>query len=181
MLNDAHPTTVHAGPGARTPGRRRTRHIVFVSIAALIVAADQITKAIVRATLDRGDSWPDGWVVQFTHVTNSGAAFGALQGQTMFLVITTVLGIGALVIYYVAPPVQHVLAGPSLALVMGGAVGNLIDRVRVGRVTDFIDFPGYPKFNIADSAVTIGVMTLLLLVLLADDPAPEDEHEPGNR
>ncbi len=151
------------------------RHVAFFGIAAAIVALDQLTKALVRANLDRGESWPDGWTVQFTHVTNTGAAFGMFEGATFFLAATTVFGVGAILLYYFSPPSEHRLAGPALGLVLGGAIGNFIDRVRLGHVTDFIDFPHYAKFNVADSAITVGVIALFALMLLTPPARPRGE------
>lgn len=171
--------TTHSSRTARTLARPR-RHLVFGGIAALVVALDQLTKAIVRATLDRGESWPADWAVQITHVTNSGAAFGLFQGQALFLAFTTIFGLAAVLIYYFAPPLEHRLIGPALGLVLGGALGNLVDRVRLGRVTDFIDFPHYPNFNVADSAITVGVATLLILLVVYGNPeAGETEADDG--
>ncbi len=158
------------------PRPRPRRPLSFFGAAALVVALDQGSKALIRANLERGESWPEGWVVQLTHVTNSGAAFGILQGQAVLLALTTLFGVGALILYYLYPPLDHRLLGWALGLVLGGALGNLIDRVRLGRVTDFIDFPHYPQFNLADSAITVGVVVLLVLALLT--PAPRSHHEP---
>ena len=150
------------------------RGIVFPIIAVTVILLDQATKAIVRANLAQGERWPEGWPISFSHVTNSGAAFGLLRGQTTFLILMTVFGLGAILLYYVMPPVRHRLMAPALALVLGGAIGNFIDRVRLGRVTDFIHFPNYPDFNVADSAITVGVVLLAGLMLLAEArPASE--------
>ena len=150
------------------------RHLPFIATAVTVVALDQLTKAIVRARLDVGESWPEGGTVNLTHVRNTGAAFGLLQGETTFLILTTLFGLGAIALYYAMPPVRHSLLGPALGLVLGGATGNLIDRVRMGHVTDFIHFPNYPNFNIADSAITVGIVTLIALMLLV----PERRTEP---
>ncbi len=155
--------------------RRLPRHLVFIGMAALVVVLDQATKALVRATLDRGESWPEGWPIKFTHVTNSGAAFGLFQNQAVFLAATTVFAIGAIFLYYRNPTLRHGLVGPALGLVLGGAIGNFIDRVRVGYVTDFVHFPSYPKFNVADSAITIGVVVILALIVLSEGRAERSE------
>jgi signal peptidase II len=142
--------------------RRRRLDAVFFLIAAAVVALDQSTKAIVRARLDVGEAWPDrDWVLNIVHVTNSGAAFGILEGQTMFLVVTSLIGVAAIVLYYVFPPMEHGLLRVALGLQLGGAAGNLIDRIRLGEVTDFINFDFWPAFNVADSCISIGVVTIL--------------------
>jgi signal peptidase II len=142
--------------------RRGRLDAVFFVIAAVVVALDQITKAIVRARLDPGEAWPDrDWLLNIVHVNNSGAAFGILQGQTVFLVTTSLVGLAAIVLYYLFPPMEHGLLRVALGLQLGGAAGNLIDRVRFGEVTDFINFEFWPAFNVADSCISIGVVTIL--------------------
>jgi signal peptidase II len=143
-------------------GRRLRTDAPFFLLAALIVVADQLTKKLVRDQLLLGESWPDpGWFVKFTHVTNSGAAFGILQGQTTFLIVTSLLGLGAIVLYYLYPPMEHGFLRAALGLQLGGAIGNLIDRVVRGEVTDFVDFRHFPAFNVADSAITVGVISII--------------------
>jgi len=142
--------------------RRGRLDAVFFVIAAVVVALDQATKAVVRATIDRGEAWPDrDWFVNIVNVSNSGAAFGILQGQTVFLVATSLIGVAAIVLYYLFPPMEHGLLRVALGLQLGGAAGNLIDRVRSGEVTDFINFEFWPAFNVADSCISIGVVTIL--------------------
>ncbi len=129
---------------------------------------DLITKSIVRSNLAVGESWPDGWLVKFTHVTNSGAAFGILQGQGVFLAGTAVIAIGAIIFYYRYPPLEHGLLRLALGLQLGGATGNLLDRLRFGHVTDFIDFPRYPEFNVADSSIVIGLFVIGAFLFLSE-------------
>jgi signal peptidase II len=118
---------------------------------------------MVRTWLERGESWPsEDWPVRIKHVTNSGAAFGILQDQTVFLVVMAFIGLGAIYVYYRNPPFNHWSATLGIGMMLGGAAGNLIDRVRVGRVTDFIDFPNFPSFNVADSAINVGVAIVII-------------------
>jgi signal peptidase II len=170
--------TEHAPAAPATPAAadrlarlsdRLRRDAPFFLVALGIVALDQLTKAIVRGNLDPGASWPDAdWLLNITYVTNSGAAFGILQGQTLFLVVTSLIGVAAIVLYYVYPPLEHGLLRLALALQLGGAAGNLIDRVRLGEVTDFINFEFWPAFNVADSAISIGVVTILWFFLTTE-------------
>ena len=149
--------------------RRARRDLPFFLLAGAVFAFDQVTKAFVRDALAPGESWPsDGWLVKITHVTNMGAAFGILQGQGLFLTVTAVLAIGAIFFYYAFPPLEHGLLRLALALQLGGAAGNLIDRLRFGEVTDFIDFPRYPEFNVADSSITIGLAVIIGFLLLSE-------------
>jgi signal peptidase II len=158
--------------GSRLAARLR-QDAPFFLVAALVVAADQATKAIVRASLAVGESWPEGWLVKFTHVTNSGAAFGVLQGQGLFLTVTAFVAIAAILFYYLFPPLEHGFLRLALALQLGGAVGNLADRLRFGEVTDFIDFPRYPQFNIADSSIVIGLAVIVGFFVLRDGDKKE--------
>src|SRR5688572_18638968 len=90
------------------PASRIRRDLVFFGVALFILAFDQFTKSLIVRSLRIGESWPDtDWFVKFTHVTNTGAAFGILQGQAIFLTITTIIGIGAIVVYYLFPPFEH--------------------------------------------------------------------------
>jgi signal peptidase II len=108
------------------------------------------------------EAWPDAdWVLHIVNVKNSGAAFGILEGQTLFLVVTSLIGVAAIVLYYLYPPLEHGLLRVALGLQLGGAAGNLIDRVRSGEVTDFINFQFWPAFNVADASISIGVVTIL--------------------
>jgi signal peptidase II len=162
------------GPSPPLPFRARlVRDAPFFLIAVMIVALDQFTKALVRGRLDRGDAWPDhDWFLHLVHVSNSGAAFGMLQGQTPFLIVTSLIGVAAIVLYYLYPPLDHGLLRVALALQLGGAAGNMIDRIRVGEVTDFVKFDwwiiDFPAFNVSDSSITIGVITILWFFLLVE-------------
>ena len=166
-------------------GRWR-RDVIFLGVAALVTALDQIVKEIVRSSLARGEYWPsEDWIVRIHHVTNSGAAFGILQGQAGFLIVTTIVGLVAIVLYYRFPPFQHRLVPVAIGMMLGGALGNLIDRIRLGRVTDFIDLPRWPAFNIADSSIVIAVIILILSYAVlsarrtADSAPAQSPDDPG--
>ncbi len=151
------------------PGAARTFQRLLPSflLASVVLAADQVTKALVRARLAEGEAWPsrDAWFA-ISHVENSGAAFGTFQGAGVWLLGATVIGVGAILVYlWRFPPTQR-LYTTALSLILGGAIGNLVDRVAKGTVTDFIDPRYYPAFNIADSAIVVGATTMFLLTLL---------------
>jgi signal peptidase II len=153
--------------------RRLKRDAPFFMVAIGVFALDQLTKAIVRNGLALGESWPsESWLVKITHVTNTGAAFGILQGQGLFLTVTAIIAIGAIVFYYAFPPLEHGLLRVALGLQLGGAAGNLIDRLRFGEVTDFFHFPHYPAFNIADSSIVVGLFVIAGFILLMGDDWP---------
>ena len=167
-------TTGEADIAAAGPRRRALRDLPFFLTAAVFLGFDQATKAIVRGGLALGESWPnDDWLVKITYVENSGAAFGILQGQGLFLTVTAVFALAAIIFYYVYPPFEHGLLRLALGLLLGGAIGNLIDRLRFGAVTDFIDFPRYPAFNVADSSIVIGLVVIVGFFLLSEF------HHPG--
>jgi signal peptidase II len=157
-------------PTARRPSLRWRRDLLFFSIAAFIVGLDQLTKWWVRDHLALYEQWPDHSILgaRIIHVVNSGAAFGILQGQTPFLIVTSLLGLGAIVLYYVYPPMEHGLIRVALGMQLGGAIGNFIDRVRVGEVTDFIDVGRFPTFNVADSSISISIAAVLIFFALQE-------------
>ncbi len=173
--------TTPVKPSKIAPAAKRA---LFWGAALAVIALDQATKGLVRANLERGEIWPDAdWPLRIRYVTNTGAAFGILQDQTVFLTVMAFIGLAAIYLYYRYPPFDHWIAPVAIGMMLGGAVGNLIDRVRLGRVTDFIDLPHYPAFNIADSSIFVGVAILILgYVFLTSKPVPlphEDTRSDG--
>jgi signal peptidase II len=166
-------------PATRSASPARRFDVWFFVVAAAVFALDQVTKVIVRATLERHEAWPDDdWVLNIINVSNSGAAFGILQGQTVFLVVTSLVGVAAIVIYYLFPPMEHGLLRLALSLQLGGAAGNLIDRIRFGEVTDFINFRHWPAFNVADASISIGVVSILVFFVLFEGRLRESSQAP---
>lgn len=154
---------------------------VFAGIAGLVIVADQVTKRLVDRSLLLDQSWPaESWPVHLTHAANSGAAFSILQDQTPFLIVTSFIGLAAILLFFFYPPVEHPLLRVALGLQLGGAIGNLIDRLAYGSVTDFIAFPHYPAFNVADSSIVIGVAILVWFLVFKDD-GQKDDGEPRER
>jgi signal peptidase II len=158
--------------GAAEPARTRAgghQWWVLFSVAAVVLAADQLTKYLVRSHLELGEAWPSaGWFVHIEHVFNTGAAFGILQNQSAFLIITSLIGLGAIVLYFLYPPFHHPLLRVAFGMQLGGGLGNLSDRLRLGSVTDFIKFQYYPTFNVADSCIVVGVCILAWFLLFRD-------------
>jgi signal peptidase II len=174
-----------AGAGSRLKARitARWRHdLTFFLIAATVIALDQFTKELVRSNLAIGETWPDRSddFIRIIHVTNSGAAFGILQGQTPFLIVTSVVGLAAIVLYYIYPPMDHGIIRVALGMQLGGAVGNLIDRVRLGEVTDFIDVGSFPTFNVADSSISVSIAAVLLFFVFQETDGPKPAQEPAS-
>ena len=141
----------------------RWQNAVFFLIGLLIVVADQFSKTWIRTNLPEGRSLFETGFLRITHVHNTGAAFGLFPDQSLALIVVALIGITAilayvLVIYRYFPLPDGMLGKLALGLVFGGTLGNLIDRLRFGYVIDFIDFGFWPAFNVADSAITVGVI-----------------------
>ncbi len=155
-----------------TASRRRAPELWF---SAIIVIADQVTKALVRAKLPLYDSVnviPG--MLDITHATNNGAAFGILNGvefpyKATIMVLVALIALAAVGVYAISLPAEQRVARAGLALILGGACGNLIDRALTGHVLDFVDVYWrdyhFWAFNVADSAITVGVALMLLDVL----------------
>jgi signal peptidase II len=152
------------------PGRS-----AYLWIAGLIVALDQVTKALVDdfMTLHESRTIVEG-LVRLTYVQNRGAAFGILSEaglpyQSLMFSVVSLLALLAIALYAWRMPVQSRLPQTALAMVMGGAVGNLLDRARLGYVIDYVDMywgpHHWPAFNVADSAITVGVALLVIDIL----------------
>ena len=140
-------------------------------VLALILAVglfDQSTKFLVQRFLEFGESFPAEGFIRLTYVVNPGAAFGLFQGQSLFLTVGSFFGIGVLVLFYYRAPFPGPLLRLSLGLQLGGAIGNLLDRLRLGEVVDFVDVGPWPIFNVADSAIVVGIGLLMALVLFTD-------------
>ena len=141
-------------------------------IAVLIVGLDQWTKWLVRVDIPAGGTWlPDSlaWLspyARIVHWYNTGAAFGIFKEGGMVFTVLAFIVIGAILYYY--PQVERSDWPLRLAMSMqfGGAIGNLIDRLRIGHVTDFISVGAFPVFNIADASITVGCAVLLVGVWL---------------
>ncbi len=153
-----------------SPFPMRTRELFLFLPAAVVVVADQLTKVWIRSFLAYGHSVPEDGPVRLTHIENSGAAFGIMANQGILITITAIAGIAALLLYYRYPVFNIPSFQVALGMALGGAVGNLIDRIRFGRVTDFIDFRVWPIFNLADSAIVVGMGLLGLFLMIRKEP-----------
>ena len=150
------------------------RYWPIATIAALIVALDQWTKWLVRVNIPDGGVWlPEslGWLspyARIVHWHNTGAAFGMFQNASMVFTVLAFIVIAAIIYYY--PHVENSDWSLRLAMSMqlGGAIGNLIDRLTLGRVTDFISIGTFPVFNVADASISVGAVVLLLGVWLME-------------
>ena len=129
-------------------------------VAAAVVILDQVTKSIVRANIALGDHDKFLPGITFVHDRNSGVAFTLFAGGGALVLVVTFIALAVLIGYFAMRPDRHLLWLPT-GMLVGGAVGNLIDRISSGAVTDFIQLPHWPAFNVADMSITFGVLTLL--------------------
>ena len=145
--------------------RRATKGLLLIILAVSVVALDQLTKYLVRANMEWGQSIPSEGFARLTYTTNTGGAFGIFANQTFLLAVAAVLGILVFLVYFRYIPLESTLLKIGLGLDLGGAVGNLIDRLRFGEVTDFIDIGPWPVFNVADSAIVVGTIIIAYYLL----------------
>jgi signal peptidase II len=133
------------------------------AVAVVVVAADQATKALVRANVALGSR--DGVLpaIELVHVRNRGVAFGLFADGGLVLIVVAVVAVSALLVFFVTHSRRPLVWLPT-GLLLGGAAGNLIDRLDRGYVTDFIDLPAWPAFNLADICITFGVLSLLYVL-----------------
>jgi len=157
--------------------QRSFSFLVLLGVAIVVLALDQLTKTWVSTSLAEGGWWsplPGLWrIFRITHITNSGAAFGIFPDQGKFFIVIAVVVALAIVLYYRYLPTGNWLVRLSLGLQLGGAIGNLLDRIRYGHVVDFIDIGFWPIFNVADTAIVTGV-GILAYCLWRDDVASRD-------
>ena len=156
----------------------------FAGAALLALAVDQISKIAVRAGLGVGSRWPlvPGWI-HAEHIQNHGAAWGVLAGQKWLLIAFTI-AVTALVVSSAREVSRRgKLAAVGFGFILGGALGNLLDRVMYGYVTDFFDLDTpvkwlqtFPVFNVADSALTVGVILMLITLLRFPDENSATKH-----
>ncbi len=162
---------------------KSTRIIWPLLVVAFIIVSDQLTKAFIVDWLKpQGSVSIIGDLLRLTFVTNTGVAFGMLTGIPYVLMVPIVILIGVIIFYLVKTLGQSFLLTLALTLELGGALGNLIDRVRLGYVVDFVKFPYWPAFNVADSCVVIGAIGLAFILFWQDrkEAATEAESPPAS-
>ena len=147
-------------------------YMVLIGVAAIIVGFDQWTKFWVRTQIPFGQSWsPWPWLepyARLVHWQNTGAAFGMLQGFGLVFTILAFLVAIAILIYYPRVPRSEWGLRVAMVMQMGGAVGNLIDRLTQGTVTDFISVGNFAVFNVADASISVGTAILILAVWIGE-------------
>ncbi len=164
----------------------RTYWFLF-AIAGVVVALDQWVKSIVRQNLELGETWlPQGWeglypYARILHTYNTGAAFGMFQDGWYIFAGLAFLVICLIVYYFPSVPAADWWLRLAMGMQMGGAAGNLLDRLmHRGRVTDFISLGTFPVFNVADSSITLGVIVLLAGVWIQERAAKRSAAAAGS-
>jgi signal peptidase II len=155
----------------RRLGAGWTQWVGLASVAFAAIGADQLTKAIVSSQLGLNESVHVVGPLSIRHVQNSGIAFGLFASATSFVILLTACAVAWMLYFFARSGSRHPILPVALGLVIGGSVSNLIDRIRLGHVTDFLDFKYWPAFNLADSFIVVGVAILLM--------ALTSEHRPG--
>jgi len=153
-------------------------YLFLFLIAGAIVILDQYTKMLVRQNLNFGESWmPITWLapyVRIVHWQNTGAAFGMFQGYNLVFSSLSILVSIAIIYYFPKVSSSEGFLRLAMSMQLGGALGNLVDRLTAGEVTDFISVLKFPVWNIADASITMGVVVLLLGMWLKDWRLPKN-------
>ncbi len=144
-------------------------------VLALVVLIDQVTKALVRNGVDVGEEDSILPAISLVHVRNTGVAFGAFSGGGIIVVVLVVGALSALLYYFVTHIDKPLIWLPT-GMLLGGSIGNIIDRVRDGAVTDFVKLPAWPAFNVADMSITFGVLVLLWVIEQKDGTDAADRR-----
>jgi signal peptidase II len=165
--------------GARRSLAARTRQWVeLASVALAAIAADQLTKWIVSSQLSLGEEVDVAGPLTIHHVQNSGIAFGLFPTATLVVIALTGFAVAWMLVFFGRSGGRHPILPVALGFLLGGSVSNLVDRVRLGHVTDFLDLRYWPAFNLADSFIVAGVGILIAALIFADrEPR---RHAPGS-
>jgi signal peptidase II len=160
----------------RSLGAGAMQWVGLAAIALAAVAADQLTKRIVTShlALDQGDHIVGPFWIH--HVQNSGIAFGLFSSRTAAVIVLTGIAVVWMLVFFARSGARHPVLPVALGLVIGGSMSNLLDRVRLGYVTDFLDLRYWPAFNLADSFIVIGVGVLLVALLAAEREPRRARH-----
>jgi signal peptidase II len=140
----------------------------LIAVAGAAVAADQATKAIVSSSLALGESVDVAGPLSIHHVQNSGIAFGLFPTATSGVIVLTGIAVTWMLVFFARSGGRHPILPVAVGLLLGGSLSNLVDRIRLGHVTDFLDFRFWPAFNLADAFIVAGVAVLIGALLLAD-------------
>jgi len=153
------------------------KDLIFWPTIICVFILDQLSKSIVINIFKNGKVWPEESPIRFAYVTNTGSAFGFFQNATIFLTIASIIGICFLIYLYYYKAHSKPILRLALGLMVGGALGNLFDRIHQGYVVDFIGVWWWPWFNIADSSVSIGTFILITVLLIFDESKKSNLNE----
>jgi signal peptidase II len=156
---------------ARRSEAHPTHWLGLAAIAIAAIAADQVTKHVVTSSLGLGESTHVVGPLDIHHVQNTGIAFGLFGGATPLVTLFTAAAVAWMLLFFARSGARHGLVPVALGFLIGGSVSNLLDRLRLGHVTDFLDLGFWPAFNLADSFIVVGV-GLLVLALFAAERRP---------
>ncbi len=165
----------------RPLGAGLAQWVSLVVVAAATVVADQLTKWVVSGRLELGDGVAILGPFSIHHVQNTGIAFGLFSDSTSVVIVLTTAAVAAMTVFFAHSAQRHPLLPVALGLVMGGSISNLVDRVRLGHVTDFLDFDYWPAFNLADTFIVVGVGLLFASFVAADRTSPRVGTAPLSR
>ena len=164
MQNGLSPVSI----AERSLGAGMVQWVSLTAIALAAIAADQLTKQIVTSQLSLDDATHVVGPFWIHHVQNSGIAFGLFSSKTAAVIVLTGIAVAWMLIFFARSGSRHPVLPVALGLVIGGSLSNLLDRVRLGYVTDFLDLRYWPAFNLADSFIVIGVLVLLAALVFAE-------------
>ena len=162
---------IPGGPVSGGPDSPRLpiyRDFILIQLAVLVFFLDQFSKYLVREFLYLHESFPAYGFFRITHTFNTGSIFGIFQGQNTLFILVSFVGIAVLILLYHSQRFPVGLLRLSLGLQLGGAFGNLLDRVRLGHVTDWADIGPWPVFNVADACIVTGLVLLAWMFIVAE-------------
>jgi signal peptidase II len=159
-------------------------YLLLALLSGLIITFDQITKSLVRTNIEMWTGvWaPWDWMIPYAriiHVPNTGVAFGMFQGKGIVFTILSAIVSLVIIYYYPQVPKSDWSLRIAMGLQLGGAVGNLIDRIVIGHVTDFISVGNFAVFNIADASISVGVAVLILGVWIQEKKEKQRKEQVG--
>ncbi len=160
------------------------RPFLFYAMALVIAVCDQVSKSVVAQKLTLNVPAPAlGKIVFLTYTQNTGGAFSLFRAKNGFFIVIAIVAMVALIVAYQRGQRSSLIVSAAISMALGGAIGNLIDRLRYGYVIDFFDFQGgtghnlWPIFNVADSAITVGIVLLALHFLFSKETPKENAAE----
>ncbi len=160
--------------------------LVFLLIASAIVVLDQLSKQWINANIPPGGSLPEMGPLNIVNIQNTGSAFGLFPNQAFLLSVVAIAGLIVVLMFFRYFSELGFIGGIALSLIFAGALGNLIDRLRVGQITDFIYVRlwgsfFWPAFNVADSAITVGAISLAIIALVTMRKKDESGPKPAKK